>query len=458
MKMRLNMPPAMLATSHFGAVAVKSSLSALAGVMLLALSACSPPEATLSGDRIAVFAGVESITPDQAAFDEGANLPAPVGLASATHSGGSAAHAGGHLDIDLPLKKIWSVSIGGGGSNLVDLAQPVIDGGKVFAVTPLGQVTAIDVLTGKSIWSVSIESFEDDPLPGIGGGVMVSGDALFVHAGGHKLAALSVEDGASLWSIDLTLPIRGGPTAIDDQAVVITDIDGNLMAFSLEDGSLLWDRAGLPSNTIIYGAPSPAYHDGELALAGAGGELLLIDATDGEIIWTESLAAFNPRTPLQGIGDIRANPVIDGGLIFAISQSGRIAALNARSGFMLWDQPISGVEMPWVAGDTVFVMSLEGRLYAIRREDGMVRWIAELPGALPAGAMASENLTRYAGPLVASGQVMVISKSGTLYLLDAETGIETASVNVGSDVVTPPQIAGGRLFVLSNNGQLSAFD
>ena len=186
--------------------------------------------------------------------------------------------------------------------------------------------------------------------------------------------------------------------------------------------------------------------------------MLLIDATDGEIIWTESLAAFNPRTPLQGIGDIRANPVFDGGLVFAISQSGRIAALNARSGFMLWDQPISGVEMPWVAGETVFVMSLEGRLYAIRREDGMVRWIAELPGALPVGAMASENLTRYVGPLVANGQVMVISKSGSLYLLDAETGIQTASLNVGSDVVTPPQIAGGRLFVLSNNGQLSAFD
>ena len=458
MNMRLTMPQTMFRNVNSGAVSVKTSVSVIAGMVLLALSACSPPEAILPGDRIAVFAGVASISIDAAAFDEGAGLPAPSGLASATHAGGSAAHAGGHLGLDLPLKKIWSASIGGGGSNLVDLAQPVIDGGRVFAVTPLGQVTAIDVQTGASIWSVSIESFADDPLPGIGGGVMVSGSQLFVHAGGHKLAALSVEDGTSQWSIDLPLPIRGGPTAIDDQALVITDIDGNLMVLGMEDGSLLWDRAGLPSSTIIYGAPSPAYDDGELAIAGAGGELLLINAADGEIIWTESLAAFNPRTPLQGIGDIRANPVIDGGLVFAISQSGRMAALNTRSGFMLWDQPISGVEMPWVAGDTVFVVSLEGRVYALRREDGMVRWIAELPDALPAGAMASENLTRYIGPLVANEQVLVISKSGTLYMFNAETGVETSSLNVGSDIVTPPQIAGGRLFVLSNNGQLSAFD
>ena len=458
MKMRLNMLPVMLLARNIIAFPVKPSLPVLAGMVLLALSACSPPETVLPGDRIAVFAGIESITPNQDAFDEGAGLPATSGLASATHAGGSAAHAGGHLDIDLPLKKIWSASIGIGGSNLVDFAQPVIDGGKVFAVTPLGQVTAIDVQTGKSVWSVSIETFDDDPLPGIGGGVMVSGDILFVHARGHKLAALSVADGTAIWSIDLPLPIRGGPTAIDDKALVITDIDGNLLALSMKDGTSLWDRAGLPSSTIIYGVPSPAYHDGELAVAGAGGELSLLDVTDGEIIWTESLAAFNPRTPLQSIGDIRANPVFDGGLVFAISQSGRFAALNARSGFMLWDQPISGVEMPWSAGETVFVLSLEGRVYAIRREDGMVRWIAELPDALPAGAMASENLTRYVGPLVANGQVMVISKSGTLYLLDADTGVETGSLNVGSDIVTPPQIAGGRLFVLSNNGQLSAFD
>lgn len=458
MKMRLNMPPARFFVPNLAVISGKASLSALAGMMLLALSACSPPEVILPGERIAVFASVDTITPDQAAFDQGAGLPAPSGSASATHAGGSAAHSGGHLDIDLPLKKIWSASIGSGGSNLVDLAQPVIHGGKVFAVTPLGQVTAIDVQTGKSIWSVSIETFDDDPQPGIGGGVMVSGERLFVHAGGHMLAALSVEDGTSIWSINLPLPIRGGPTAIDDEAIVITDIDGNILVLSMEDGIALWNRAGLPSSTIVYGVPSPAYNDGELAVAGAGGELLMLDVTDGEIIWTESLATFNPRTPLQSIGDIRANPVFDGGLVFAISQSGRIAALNARSGFMLWDAPISGVEMPWVAGDTVFVLSLEGRVYAIRREDGMVRWIAELPDALPAGAMASESLTRYVGPLVANGQVIVISKSGTLYLLNAETGVETGSVNVGSDVVTPPQIAGGRLFVLSNNGQLSAFD
>jgi len=105
MKMRLNMLPVMLLARNIIAFPVKSSLPVLAGMVLLALSACSPPETVLPGDRIAVFAGIESITPNQDAFDEGAGLPATSGLASATHAGGSAAHAGGHLDIDLPLKK-----------------------------------------------------------------------------------------------------------------------------------------------------------------------------------------------------------------------------------------------------------------------------------------------------------------------------------------------------------------
>ena len=157
MKMRLNMLPVMLLARNIISFPVKPSLPVLAGMVLLALSACSPPETVLPGDRIAVFAGIESITPNQDAFDEGAGLPATSGLASATHAGGSAAHAGGHLDIDLPLKKIWSASIGNGGSNLIDLAQPLrtvtsFKGGEFLPGGNLKQTLQVGVLKPSLRW------------------------------------------------------------------------------------------------------------------------------------------------------------------------------------------------------------------------------------------------------------------------------------------------------------------
>mgnify|MGYP002634589179 FL=1 len=429
-----------------------------AGFVMLALSACSESELILDGDRIAIIEASNMIAADPAAFAEGAGLPDAIDILNAGHPGLSAGHTGGNVKAALPFKRAWRASIGGFGDSLTELAQPMVAGEQVFTVAPNGTVTAFDIKTGKTNWQVSIEEFTDDPLPGIAGGLAVRGETLFVHAGGRSLAALSVQDGSTIWSISVRLPVRGGPTVIGQEAIAVTDLDGNIFAYSANDGSLFWERTGLPVNTVVYGAPSPAFANGQLAVAGYGGDISLLDANSGQIIWSDSLAAFSPRTPLQRLGDIRAHPVFDGGLVFAVSQAGQIAAFNARSGLSIWDQPIGGIEMPWVAGKSLFLQTIDGRLYALRRSDGAVRWVADLPGALPKGVVASKDIPRYVGPIVVDGKIMVISKSGSLFAFDADTGDGGKTIDVGSDVVTAPQLASGMMFVLSGNGTLTAFE
>ena len=418
---------------------------------------CSESELVLDGDRIAIITTNDIVSPDPAALSEGAGLPDVIAILNAGHPGLTPGHTGGHIKADLPFKKVWRNSIGGAGDELTELAQPVIANGQVFTVAPNGIVTAFDIETGKLHWQVTIETFSDDPLPGIAGGLAISGDRLFVHAGGQNFAALEVKDGSSIWSVTSPLPVRGGPTIIGKDAVVITNLDGNILTYGMDDGALIWQRAGLPANTVVYGAPSPAFSGNQLAIAGYGGDISLVEASSGQVIWSDSIAAFSPRTPLQGLGDIRAHPVHDGGVVYAVSQAGQTAAFNARSGLLLWDQPIGGIEMPWLAGKSLFLMTIDGRLYALRRSDGVVRWVVDLPGALPRGIVASEDIPRYVGPFVVEGKVMVISKSGTLFSFDADVGDGKETLRVGSDVVTPPQLGAGMMFVLSNNGSLAAF-
>lgn len=429
-----------------------------AGFVMLALSACSESELILDGDRVAIITTSDVIVADPAALAEGAGLPSAIDILNAGQPGLSAGHTGGNVRASLPFKRAWRVSIGGSGDSLTELAQPMAAGEQVFTVAPNGTVTAFDIKNGKANWQVSVEEFTDDPLPGIAGGLAVRGETLFVHAGGRSLAALSVHDGSAIWSILLRFPVRGGPTMIGQEAVAVTDLDGNIFVHSVTDGSLVWERAGLPVNTVVYGAPSPAFANDQLAVAGYGGDISLLEANSGQIIWSDTLAAFSPRTPLQRLGDIRAHPVFDGGLVFAVSQAGKIAAFNARSGLLIWDQPIGGIEMPWVAGKTLFLQTIDGRLYALRRSDGSARWVAELPGALPNGVITAEENPRYVGPVVVDGKVMVISKSGSLFVFDANTGDGGKTIDVGSDVVTSPQLASGMMFVLSGNGTLTAFD
>ncbi|MDA8717000.1 PQQ-binding-like beta-propeller repeat protein [Alphaproteobacteria bacterium] len=429
-----------------------------AGFVMVALTACSESELILDGDRIAIITASDMVVVDPVALAEGAGLPDAIDILNAGHPGLSAGHTGGNVKTSFPFKRAWRAFIGGSGDSLTELAQPMVAGEQAFTVAPNGMVTAFDIKTGKVNWQVSVEEFTDDPLPGIAGGLAVHGETVFVHAGGRSLAALSVQDGSSIWSISLRFPVRGGPTMIGQEAIAVTDLDGNIFAYSANDGSLFWERAGLPVNTVVYGAPSPAFANDQLAVAGYGGDISLLEANSGQIIWSDSLAAFSPRTQIQRLGDIRAHPVFDGGLVFAVSQAGQIAAFNARSGLLIWDQPIGGIEMPWVAGKSLFLQTIDGRLYALRRSDGAVRWVADLPGALPKGAVASEEIPRYVGPVVVDGKVMVISKSGSLFVFDANTGDGGKTIDVGSDVVTAPQMASGMMFVLSGNGTLTAFE
>ena len=422
------------------------------------MAGCSEPELVLPGKRIAVTQQVEHLSANQQAMAEGAGLSAPLTTLTASHPGLNAGHAGGHLALDLPLDERWDVEIGTGGDEFVELAVPVVGAGQVFAVSASGEVSAIEIETGNLSWRVSIEDFEDDVIPGIAGGLAISGSTVFVHGGGHNLAALSVEDGSVIWSQRFQLPLRGGPTVYAKKALAVTDIDANLFMLRIDNGSVLWDRAGLPSGTIVYGAPSPAIYDNQIAVAAHGGELSLLDADNGDVIWSDNLATFNPRTPLQGLGDIRAHPVHDGGLVFAVSQSGRTAAFAVRSGLLLWELPIGGIEMPWVAGDSVFIVTLDGRLYAIRRNDGAIRWVAELPGAMPIGAVAAEDIPRYVGPVVAAGKVIIVAEDGNILLFNADTGALEDEADVGGRIVTAPQLAAGMMFVLDNSGTLTAFD
>ena len=196
--------------------------------VMLGLAACSPPEAILKGTRISVLPEItlEAISDDARA--EGAGLPAIVNVNSAPMPGLSAGHAGGNPRLEAPLSEAWRANIGGTGSELTELAQPVVGDGRVYTVAPNGVVAAFDVRDGGQIWSVRIEDIEDDPLPGIAGGLALSREGLVVHAGGRRLALLKPSDGTIIWGVEVDIPLRGSPTIIGSDRVAVTDLDGNM--------------------------------------------------------------------------------------------------------------------------------------------------------------------------------------------------------------------------------------
>ena len=433
------------------------TLAAL-GALVLATTSCTAPEAILSGDRINVLPEIVVETASQEALDEGAGLPEMVNLNAARMPGFDPGHSGGNPKLQPPLSTSWSSKIGKGGTDLTELALPVVGDGRVYAVSPDGTITAFDVKSGATIWSTVIEDMGDDPLPGIGGGLALSPEGLVAHAGGRALSLLDPASGDLIWTIEMKIPLRGGPTIIGTDRLAVTDLDGNMKVHLLVSGEELWVHLGIAAGTVLFGAPAPAYANDEIALAGAAGEVSYFDAGNGELLWTDTVASLLPRTPIQNLGDVRAHPVHDGGLIFVIGQSGRIVAFSARNGLPVWERAIAGMEMPWLAGETVFVLSLDGRLYAIRRDDGVIRWVTELDGAVPVDVIVPENPIRYFGPVVAGDRVHIVSQAGMLLSFDPDSGEEVERLSLGREVRTPPQVAAGRMFITGHNGTIVAVE
>ena len=160
------------ATKMTGRRLAGSARAALVGCCAsMLLAACSPPEVILKGTRIAVLPEVKLESIDPQASAEGAGLSPVVNINAAPMPGLSAGHAGGNPRFEAPLSTVWKAAIGGKGTKLTEMAQPVVGDGRVYTVAPNGVVSAFDVRDGSRIWSVEIEQMQDDPLPGIGGGL-----------------------------------------------------------------------------------------------------------------------------------------------------------------------------------------------------------------------------------------------------------------------------------------------
>jgi outer membrane protein assembly factor BamB len=425
-------------------------------LLLVTMAACGNKDVILPGERSAVLA-VESLPEiDLSAASEGAQIGEMLPNIIYSQSGLVANHSGGHLALEWPLQRVWSVSIGTDADLGTLMASPIANQHSVFSVTPDAQLTAVNLNDGSVRWRVEIEPNADKSQPAVSGGLALDNDQIFAHAGGNMLVSLNAEDGSSLWNVRFDLPLMGGPTATDGR-VAVTDLDGRLFVLSASDGEILWSRIGNIESTRVLGAASPAIYNGELVLTGNDAELSVLTLDRGELLWGDDLSVRSPRTALDNINSIVAHPVYDGNMVFAGSMSGRFAAYNARIGAQSWEIGMATHQQPWVAGKTIFAVSAKGRVYAIRRQDGSIRWISELPGAVPLNLTVSDDAMRYVGPIAAGGRIIVIDQNGKGLFLDADTGEILDSQSFGAAQSGAPIVVSGTLIILDDRGRLSAY-
>ena len=401
-------------------------------------------EVPLPGKRIPV-----SLTEGRAGLDVApAERPIVLPPAQANDSwsqpGGTPYNVPGHVALGASVRQVWSADAGQGSSSYGKLtASPIVADGRIYTIDTKGRVTAFSP-SGASVWRASVTPPNENDQKGYGGGLAADGGRIFAATGYGWVVALDAASGKKLWEKNLQSPIRSSPTAVGGR-VFLVSADGVARALSAADGTELWTHQGLVEKAALLTNTSPAVASDVVIFPYPSGDVVALRIADGQPAWTESLARTRLASSLGSMTDA-ARPVVDGGAVFAVGHSGRMVATTARDGQRLWSLSVPGIQAPAVAGDTLFVVDTSGQLMAITRKDGKVLWTVRLPGT-----------NTWSGPVLAGNRLWLASNKGQLVGADAATGKVDAQLNIGSPTYIAPIVAGGRLYVLTDAGKLIAF-
>ncbi|ODS52465.1 MAG: hypothetical protein ABS36_17445 [Acidobacteria bacterium SCN 69-37] len=274
------------------------------------------------------------------------------------------------------LRLAWMVQLPGGDEPLA--VTPLVVGGTMFVNLPLGDVYAIDVLSGDVLWRTmrtDAPALTATAVEGrINQGMAVLGDTLFVTTLDAHLIALDIRTGARRWTVSVAeaqggsgYAIVGAPLAVDGRIVVGVaggdrGIRGFLAAYAPDDGRRLWRFETIPADGedghdtwgttdgwrrgggltpitgsydpetgLIYwgvGNPSPAFNgDARPGDNLYTSSLVAIDAASGQLRWHYQFVPHDEWEYGVTHVPVLSTDVSPGG------QSSRLVQLASRNGF-----------------------------------------------------------------------------------------------------------------------------
>ncbi|MFQ5974195.1 MAG: PQQ-binding-like beta-propeller repeat protein, partial [Alphaproteobacteria bacterium] len=362
-------------------------------------------------------------------------------------------HAMQHLAIsDLPTR-IWQTDIGTGSDDDAPiLSGPVVADGRVYAMDADAVVTAHDASNGRRLWRTELEKSEERD-GSWGGGVALDGGRLYAATGFAQVVALDAMTGEVVWRTSVSGPVRAAPTVFNGRIFAISR-DNQLHALDAEDGELLWTDTGIVESASLLGGVSPAV-DGDIVVAPySSGEVVALRAENGRQLWSDNLAAIRRVDAVSALADIGGRPVIDRGRVYAISHSGRMVAIDLRTGRRLWEADLGGVQQPWVAGEFIFVLTSSAHVVSLMARDGRVRWVTPL--GLFKDPEDRKGRINWSGPVLVSDRLIVAGSHGEVLSLSPYTGEILGHQPMRDSISIAPAVADETLFFLTDSAKLIA--
>jgi outer membrane protein assembly factor BamB len=217
-------------------------------------------------------------------------------------------------------------------------STPVLHGGKLFTLGISGILSCFESKTGVLAWRKDFagEFGETSPLYGAAMSMMVDGNRVIAHVGGHSdgaLMAFRIDTGDVVWRWDEEGPGYASPIIAEIGGVrqLVTQSQDHLVGFSPDDGKLLWSipfKTAYTQNTV-----TPVLHGQNLIFSGLDNGVLAVRVSRESDKWkTETV------WETRDVSMYMSSPVLLGDWLFGMShfKRGQFFCLDARTGTVKW--------------------------------------------------------------------------------------------------------------------------
>jgi outer membrane protein assembly factor BamB len=353
----------------------------------------------------------------------------------------------------VSVQKIWSERVGKGAERSGAHMRPAYADGKLYAASTTGTVEAFDASSGHSLWRKELGKrsgfiwHHGDNTVRWAGGPSVEGDLVVVGTLEGVVQAFAAGDGAERWSAQLSSEIISAP-AIGPNLVVVRTHDGHIYGLDRADGSRKWvyDRGAVPLLSL-RGNSSPIF-SGDIVYSGQdNGKVIALRASDGAVLWEQTLSTGEGRTEIDRLQDVDGQIAFADNVIYASGYKGQTAALIAQTGRQIWTHELSSFSGVAISASQVYLSDADSNFYALDLRSGSSEWKQD--------ALKYRWLSE---PAVQGDTVVVGDLEGWVHWLSISDGKLVGRERLSKDPIeSAPVVVGDVAYVEDIYGAIAAY-
>lgn len=340
---------------------------------------------------------------------------------------------------ELTPTTLWSSSPGSGTNKLVVKLVPTLVNNTVLTADQVGTVAATNALNGRLYWQTPLNT----PLTA---GPSSNGSVVVVGTSQGELYALQLSNGHIIWHTVLPNQILGVPQ-ITANTVAVETVDGKLLVLNANTGQIQWSYDHGAPTMILRGGSSPQITRNSVIAGYSDGKVAAYSLADGKLMWEHMSSEPSGATDIEQMVDVVADPIVADGVIYSVNYQGNISALDANSGNVIWQHPLSSFTGMALNNQYLFATDANGYVWAFDRNTGDVLWRQTL--------LANRIIS---APAIQGNTVVVADGEGFIHWLSQQDGRFVARISTASAPISmPPAVNGNAIYVLNNAGVLTAY-